>query len=59
MNGYVAFYKNKRVEVYADTLYQAKVKAQKLLKVSDNQAWKIAVVLAEKDGEEVTHLPLD
>ena len=59
MNGYVAFYKNKRVEVYATSSYGAQLNAQKLLRVSDSQRYKITVVLAEKDGEQVTHLPLD
>ncbi len=59
MNGYVAFYKGKRIEVYANTSYEAQGKAQKVLKVRDSQRYNITVVLAEKDGEEVTHLPLD
>ncbi len=59
MNGYVAFYKGKRVEIFEETLYRAKLQAQKELKVSDSQAWKIAIVLAEKDGELTTHIPLD
>ena len=59
MNGYVCFYKDKRVEVYANTSYQAQQKAAQALKVRDSQAYNITVILAEKDGETVTHIPLD
>ena len=53
MNGYVCFYKCKRVEVYAETSYAAQQKAAAMLKAK--RAYEVAVVLAEKDGETVTH----
>ena len=33
MNGYICFYKNKKVEVMADSSYEAQQKAAKHLKV--------------------------
>lgn len=59
MNGYVAFYNKKRIELYADTLYAAKQIAVKMFKVSRAKEHMVSVVLAEENGEEVTHLPLD
>ncbi len=53
MNGYVCFYKSKRVEVYADTSHQAQLKAAGMLKVK--KAYEITVMLAEKNGEAVVH----
>lgn len=58
MNGYVCFYNNERIEVYAETSYKAQLKAAEVLKVKPKKRYMISVVLAEKDGEEVTHLPL-
>jgi IMP cyclohydrolase len=55
MNGYVAFYNNKRIEVHAETLYAAKQKAIVELKVPKKREHMVSVVLAEKDGEQVTH----
>lgn len=57
MNGYVGFYKQKRVEVYAETLYEAQQKAAKLL--GAKKSYEITVMLAEKDGEQVTHTAVD
>lgn len=58
LNGYIAFYNRKQVEVYADTKYHAILKAAQILKVRDSQRYMIEAILAEKNGEEVTHLPL-
>ena len=57
MNGYVCFYKQKRVEVHAETSLQAQQKAAEQLKVKPNLSNKVDVYLAEKDGEQVTHDP--
>lgn len=57
MNGYVCFWKGKRVEVYADTTLQARDKACAMLKV--RKAYEVTVVLAEKDGAPVVHTPVD
>jgi hypothetical protein len=53
MNGYVCFYKGKRVEVYADSSYVAQQKAATMLKAK--RAYEVTVVLAEKNGEAVVH----
>lgn len=59
MNGYVCFYNDKRIEVYANTTYEAQMLAAKQLKVKDKNQYKITVVLAEKNGEEVIHTAVD
>jgi hypothetical protein len=53
MNGYVCFYKGKRVEVYAETIYAAQQKAATLLRAK--RSYEVSVHLAEKDGEVVEH----
>lgn len=52
MNGYICLYKNKRIEVYADSSYLAQKKAAEILKVK--KSYEISVYLAEKDGNPVT-----
>lgn len=56
LNGYVCFYKGKRYEIYAESSYAA----QCMCAVNHNikKRHEITVVLAEKDGKEVTHTPL-
>ncbi len=53
-HGYIAFYGGKRVEIQADSLYGAKLKAIEMLKVPKSKQGLLAVELAEKDGEQVT-----
>lgn len=55
MNGYLAFYKGKRLEVYAETSYQAQEKAAKEFKAK--KSYQVSVMLAEKDGQPITHDP--
>lgn len=68
-NGYIAFYRGKRVEVHAETQYAATDKAEaefkKLFPRARVQRHMMSVLLAEvgthggtKKGEQVTHLPL-
>ena len=63
MNGYKAFYKDKNLEVYAETIYKAQLEAAKQFKAK--KSYQVTVVLCEKNatpdspGEQVTHLPLD
>jgi hypothetical protein len=57
MNGYICFYKGKRLEVYAETLIQARDKASKEFKARKD--YEVTCVLAEKDGKQVTHTPVD
>ena len=53
MNGYKAFYRNKTVEVYANTSFEAQTKAASLFKAK--KSWEVTVVLCELNGEQVTH----
>lgn len=54
MNGYIAFYKGKKLEVYAASSYEAQQKAAALFKA--RKSYEVTVVLAEKDGQQVTHI---
>ena len=53
MNSYIAFYRNQRHELMAMTQYEAQQAAAKYFKA--RKAWEVTVVLAEKNGEQVTH----
>lgn len=53
MNGYKAFYNGKTWDVYADTLYAAKVKAIALIKPPRSKEHMVSVVLCEKAGVQV------
>ena len=56
MNGYVAIYRGRRVEVYADSLWEATVAARNELKPPKSERHMVSVILAEKDGKPVTHV---
>ena len=49
MNGYIAFYKSKKTEVWAKSSYEAQKLAAK--KFRAKKSYDVTVVLAEKDGE--------
>lgn len=53
--GYVCFWKGKRFEVYAESSYAAQKKCAEQYKIK--KAHEITVVLAEKDGQPVVHIP--
>lgn len=53
MNGYIAFYKGKKIEVVADTSYQAQIKAAKIFKAK--KTYEVTVMIAESNGKEVIH----
>ena len=55
MNGYIAFYSGKTTEIYAESIYQAKLKAIEHFKPRKSQQHMVSVILAEKNGEVVTH----
>jgi len=55
MNGYICFYKGKKFEVYANSTYEAQKKCAVDNKIK--KSYEITVVLAEKNGEQVTHIP--
>ena len=50
MNGYIAFYKGRQIEVYADTSYKAQQLAATQFKAK--KSYQVTVVLCEKDKEE-------
>ena len=57
MNGYIAFYKGRRIEVTAETSYQAQQIAA--VRFRAKHSYDVTVVLAEKDGKPVTHVPTE
>ncbi len=57
MNGYICFYKGRQTEVYTDSSYAAQVKAAAFFRAK--KTWDVTVMLAEKDGEVVTHVAVD
>lgn len=55
MNTYACFYKGRQIDIEAATTYEAQQIAAAKLKVK--KAHEIAVVLAAKENETVTHTP--
>lgn len=55
MNKYVAMFRGKKIEVEANTTYEAQLKAQVIFRA--RKSYEVTVLLAEKSGEEVTHDP--
>jgi hypothetical protein len=55
MNGYIAFYAGKKYELYAASLYNAKVQALAYFQPPKSKAHMVSVMLAEIDGKEVIH----
>jgi hypothetical protein len=53
MNGYICFYKGKRLEIYAETSYEAQKKAAEQFKAKKTR--EVDVHLCEIDGEPVLH----
>jgi hypothetical protein len=54
MNGYIAIWKGKRIEVHAETSYKAQQLAAKQFG-KYARSYDITIVLAEKDDQPVTH----
>ncbi len=53
MNGYVAFYRGKRIEVESDSSYHAQIEAARIFKA--RKSFEVTVMLAERDGAPVAH----
>ena len=53
VNGYIAFYRGKQIEVYANTTYEAQSKAAAMFKA--RKSHEVTVMLAERDGQQVVH----
>lgn len=54
-NGYIATYKGRRTEIYAETSYKAQQLAAAFFKAK--KSWEVDVYLCEKAGEQVIHAP--
>lgn len=52
MNGYIAFYAGKQIEVYAESSYQAQVKAVEAFKPPKSKKHMVHVHLAEVNGQQ-------
>ena len=57
MNGYLAFYRGKQVEVQAATSYEAQQKAAQHFKAK--KSYEVTVHLCEKEGQQVVHRAVD
>lgn len=57
MNGYVFFYNALRVEVHAETLYEAKLKAIAHFKPHKSKQHLVHGMLAEVKGKPIVHIP--
>lgn len=51
MNGYIALYRGKKIEVYADTLFEAQCKAAAIFKAK--KSYEVSVYLCEQGGQTV------
>jgi len=55
MNGYIAYYNQRRIEVYAETSYRAQQDAVARFRAPKSKRHLVHVVLVEQDGKPVTH----
>ena len=55
MNGYIAFYKGKKIEVQAETSYKAQLLAASQFKAK--KSYEVTVVLCEVNSKQVIHSP--
>lgn len=53
MNTYHCFFARKKIEVQAETSYEAQQKAAKMLELSAKKQSQVTVVLVANDGEQV------
>jgi hypothetical protein len=54
MHGYIALYNGKQVEIHADSLYAAHLKAVEHFKPPKSKKHLVSTHLVEKAGEQVT-----
>ena len=58
MNGYIGYYKGKKMEVLTEEgIYAAKCQMAKEHNIKDKNICDINIMLAEKNGEQVVHKP--
>lgn len=55
--GYIVRFNSKEVEVYANTMFEAKQLAVKHFKPSKSKEYMVNVMLAEINGKPVIHTP--
>jgi hypothetical protein len=55
MNKFIAVYQGNRVEVYADTIWQAKQNAVKILSVPKKKQGLLSIMVSVVDGKVVLH----
>jgi hypothetical protein len=55
MNGYIGLYSGTKVEVYADSIWEAKQKAIQLLNVPKKKEGLLSIMLAEVNGTQYVH----
>ena len=55
VNGYIAYYDGQQTEIYADTSYDAQRKGIDFFNPPESKKHTVTVMIAEKDGEQVTH----
>jgi hypothetical protein len=53
MNTYIAFFKGQRIEIEAESQYQAQQKAAQRFKA--RKSYEVTTILAQIDGKTVTH----
>jgi hypothetical protein len=53
VNGYIALYRGRRAEIFADTSREAQQKAAAIFKA--RKVWEVSVYMVEKNGETVTY----
>lgn len=58
MNGYIAFYEDKEIEVHAESSFGAQVLAIEEFQPPKSKKHMVHVVLCEVEGEQIVHLPL-
>jgi hypothetical protein len=55
MDGYIGLYSGTKVEVYADSIWEAKQKAIQLLNVPKKKEGLLSIMLAEVNGTQYVH----
>lgn len=59
MNGYIALFLGKRIEVWADTSYEAQKKAIDEFRPAKSKRHLVTVHLAQQGGQDVVHVAVD
>ena len=57
LNGYVCLFNGKRFECHAETTFQAQQKAIEHFRPTKSKRHLVFVMLAEKNSQQVTHVP--